>query len=127
MPLDKKGGFRMNPQIARMHDANPKPAFGHGDPKEKQRLDPGQQEDGKGHVELHKGEHAEAPGAAYHTIHHPGGEVRGHETLHDAHHAMNEHYAEDGCKGHGTCEHGEGSEAEAVNDVGEAEAGADSY
>lgn len=46
MAFDKKGGFHMNPQVARMHDANQKPAFGHGDPKEKQRKDPGQQEDG---------------------------------------------------------------------------------
>lgn len=99
-PLDAKGGFHLHPGAAKMHDGAPPIA---------KRPDPGQQEQGeseKGHVELHEGPHPKAPDAKYHTIHHPSGEVKGHQTLHEAHHAMNEHMGKDGCTGDGQCEHG---------------------
>lgn len=120
MPLDKKGGFHINPQVGRMHDANPKPAFPKGEAGGKQRPDPGAQEGKPSHVELHKN-HPEAGGKPYTTVHHHGDgaepELRHHDSLHEAHHAMNEHTGEDGCKGEGNCEHS--SSAEDTNAVGE--------
>lgn len=102
----------MNPQVGKMFDADKKPAFGHGDHKEKLIADPGKQESGEaGHVELHRGPSPKDGKGSFHTIHHPSGEVRGHETLHEAHHAMNDHMGQDGCKGDGNCaEHGDGGE-----------------
>jgi len=97
MPLDKKGGFHINPQAARMHDAAP---------AMDKKPDPGQQDAAKGHVELHHGPAPDGQGQ-FHTIHMPTGEAKGHETLHDAHHAMNEHMGTDGCAGDGSCEHSE--------------------
>jgi hypothetical protein len=109
MPLSKGGKFNINPGAARMHDANAKPSFGHGDVKEKPIADPGQQEP-TGHVEFHKGPGADGQGK-YHTIHHPSGESKSHATAHGAHHAMNDHMKEDGCKGDGSCsEHGNGAQ-----------------
>ena len=85
-----------------MHDAAPK-----APPIAKPKPDPGKQEDGgEGHVELHKAE-----GGGYKTIHHPSGEEKQHPTLHAAHHAMNEHMGQDGCRGDGQCEHGEAGAA----------------
>jgi hypothetical protein len=136
MPMDKAGKFHINPGVARMHDAAPPVASKKGSSFTKTQTIPGEQDLGHKHVELHEGPHANAPGAAFHTIHHghtsegPGGgglnepEVRGHASLHEAHHAMNEHFEQDGCKGDGTCEHGggdEGGAAEGSNMSGDEE------
>ena len=84
---------------------------------------PGMEEDGgsKGHVELHHGPNPDDGKGKFHTIHQPSGEKKGHETLHDAHHAMNEHMGEDGCKGAGCAEHGEpdGDEGQQSGAVGD--------
>lgn len=88
--------------------------------------------EGMGHVEFHKGpptdgsmEHAQ-----YHTVHHPSGEMKGHETAHQAHHAMNDHYQEDGCNGDGSgCDHTTdgkaGEESESLGDLGMSDSGAE--
>jgi hypothetical protein len=100
--------YRMNPQVAKMHgDGGQRPDKGIHKP------DPGEQEPKDGthpdHVELHGKE----PGP-FKTLHHMGNgeppEERHHNTLHEAHHAMNDHVGKDGCSGDGNCEH------EPVND-----------
>jgi hypothetical protein len=123
MPVDKSGKYHMNPGAARMSDANPKPAFGHGDRKEKRVADPGKQEDGAPtHVELHDNQDG-----SYHTLHHKGDgaepERKDHATLHEAHHATNQHVGGTDSDLH---DHS-GSAAEPANDIGELEAGADEY
>lgn len=113
-PLDTKGGFHLHPGAAKMHDAAPKaPAIG-----KKIAAPGGEQNEGpKGHVELHAGppKDGSMPEAKFHTIHHGhaggsggggGAEVKGHATLHEAHHAMNEHMGEDGCTDGSCADHG---------------------
>lgn len=121
MPIGKSGHFSINPGTVRMHDANPPVASKKGEVSKPTQPDPGEQ---KGHVEVHAGPHEQHPNAKYHTIHHPTGEVKGHQTLHDAHHAVNDHFGGSDGDLH---EHGEGSAAEEQNDIGEADAGADEY
>lgn len=85
-----------------MHDAAPK-----APPIAKKPGAMHEEEGGaKGHVELHHGPPPDGSmaHAKFHTIHHGGagsggggGETKGHESLHAAHHAMNEHMGEDGC------------------------------
>jgi hypothetical protein len=107
MPLTKHGTYHANPQIARMHEM--------AGVAKKTAPEPHHEEHAaRGHVELHHGPTPDGKGK-YHTIHHPSGEVRAHESLHEAHHALNEHMAEDGCKDencreHGAEETGEGDE-----------------
>jgi hypothetical protein len=107
MPLDKGGTFRINPGVARMHDSAPKaPPIAKAMPGENKQ--PGGD---KGHIELHHGPAPDGKGK-FHTITH-GGEARGHETLHEAHHAMNEHMGQDGCSDGSCAEHGGSGEAAA--------------
>lgn len=99
MPLDKSGTYRANPQVARMHDAHKT------EPPISKKPDPGQQDGGKGHVELH--DHGDG---TYHTVHHrPDGssEEKQHGNHHEAHHAMNEQMDHDGCvpAAGASCEH----------------------
>ena len=110
MPVDAKGGYRLHPGAVSMHNA-----------QEPQQPDPGKQEGGK--VEVVKGPHEQAPTAKYHTIH-DGGEVKGHETLHDAHHAINEQMGEDGCVG---CEQHGGGDSEDTEGSGHVEPAGDEY
>jgi hypothetical protein len=104
MPLNNKGKFHMNPQMGKAAEGapNPPPIGTHDAMKP--------EAGGKGHVELHEGPGPEGKGK-FRTVHQPSGEVKSHETIHEAHHAMNEHMGQDGCSD-GTCaEHG-GSRAE---------------
>ena len=123
MPIDKKGGFHINPQVARMHDANPKPAFGHGDRREKPTPDPGTQEDHAepAHaVEIHHPNHPETgDGENYHVrIQHADGSVeeQKHPDLASAHEHAKEAFHDQ-------------EQPEPDGDEGEAEeyAGADEY
>ena len=121
-PLDSKGGFHLHPGAAKMHDSAPKaPPIGKITEK------PGAGKPGTGgHVELHHGPPPDGsmPNAKFHTIHHGGssggggggamgmshehggGETKGHENLHAAHHAINDHMGEDGCSDGSCAEHG---------------------
>lgn len=113
------GGHSINPQVNRMRQAaTEKHASGKADQHKPSIAKPigSEQAAPHGHVELHK-DHPEAGGKPYTTIHHKGDgaqpELRHHDSKHQAHHAMNEHFAEDGCKAEGEgCEHDEGNEAE---------------
>lgn len=106
--------YRMNPQVGRMHESGARPDIAVKKP------DAGVQEGGEEHggfVELH----GKDPGP-FKTVHvaedGTRGDEREHATLHDAHHAMNEHTGSDGCSGSGDCEHGTTSNE--FNDAGEA-------
>jgi hypothetical protein len=105
-----------------MHDSAPK-APPIGKPGGKSITEKPGGGEAKGHVELHAGPHENFPNAKFHTIHHghaesggggggmamgakPEGEVKGHDSLHAAHHAMNEHMGEDGCSDGSCAEHG---------------------
>ena len=116
MPVDKHGAFHMNPQVARMHDADQKPAFGHGDP--------GTQEDAEhGHASVH---HIEL---------HPHGDGTHHTVTH-YHEDHPEHTAEGTREEHGSLEEAHESQREKLEEEehpeleGEEEeesAGADEY
>ena len=122
MALDKSGRYHMNPQVARMHDAAPKTAFP-ALPKINKISDAGEQEDApKGHVELHHGPSPKDGKGQVHTIHHfedgREPEFRGHESLHEAHHAINDHMGEDGCAGGGECSEHSNSKGEEPTEYG---------
>ncbi len=116
--------YRMNPQIAKMHESS----GGQRPDKDSKKPDPGMQEQEDGmhpdHVELRGHE----PGP-YKTLHHHGDgeppEERTHNTLHEAHHAMNDHVGADGCSGDGNCEHGTTSDE--FNDAGEKTRGEENH
>ncbi len=99
-----------NPQVRRMHEKHGKPE-GKAEAKPEMKPQPeGMETEEKGHVEIHKGPPSDGtmPEAGYHTVHHPGGEMKGHASLHDAHHAANDHMGEDGCMGADCDDHGQG-------------------
>ncbi len=105
--------YQMNPQVGKMMSGQ-RPDAGVKKP------DPGLQEEKDNrhpdHVELHGHE----PGP-FKTMHHHGDgeppEERTHKSLHEAHHAMNDHVGKDGCSGEGNCEHQPVSDQ--FNDAGE--------
>ncbi len=139
-PVDKKGNFHLHPGAASMHDAAPPKA-----PLIAKKIGApggGENNEAKGHVELHAGPPPDGsmPEAKFHTIHHGhegggggmgmgahhgGGEVKGHASLHEAHHAANEHMGGSDSDLH---EHTEGvSEPSGAADEGDAGASDDEY